>query len=366
MIPTAASGTSILELTPDEREELDSWLRSHSTSKARAFRAALIMALADGSSYREIERRLGASAPTVSLWKKRFIEARLRGLRGRHQGSKPRVAIPDVRTRVIQAQKRLEANGSRCSSRRLAKELELHRSTVQRILSQVALPTGKIARLMADWYPKFDDDMAEIIGLYLRRRHYAVIFVVRDRLDRRKCPSLRPGFDYHRHCSEALYAALKGRQDRGNRNSDEQHTPAGFTEFLTSLFANTAWARRVHVIHYNLEQETDDVGRLPHLPHIWSYSLSRYTTWLEMVRFWLNKIERDTIQDKDLGPRPNLFQRLLTSIRNHVKDVRHFGWITSARLEGWSQVQIRRKPPKDPGFALDRIRRAEVLSIWDP
>jgi transposase-like protein len=57
--------------------------------RVKVFRARLILALADGMSYREIERRLGASAPTVSKWKSRFQQQGIEGLLGRHQGRKP-------------------------------------------------------------------------------------------------------------------------------------------------------------------------------------------------------------------------------------------------------------------------------------
>lgn len=362
---TARRSESSIDLTAGEREELEFWINSPSTHKNLASRATLILALADGLSFREIERRLGASAPTVSLWKKRFLDGRLRGLRGRHQGSQPRVAVPAARTRVIEAQKSLEKNGTQCSTRRLAKELGLHRSTVQRILSRVALPTRKIARLMADWYPTLDQDAAEIIGLYLRGHHHAAVFAVRDKINKRGRLSLRPGFNYHHHCEEALYAALHGHAHQGNSLSGQQRTPSRFNEFLFSVVLRTAWASRVHVILYNLEDEIEEVGRLTRLPHIWSYSFSRCTTWLEMVRFWFNKMERDTVEDGYVVPVSNFFQRLLARIRDDIKNVRDFRWITSATsLRGsWN---TRRRPPENPGFTYDRIRRAEVLSIWDP
>jgi transposase len=66
--------------------------KSRSLPAGDVFRARLILALADGLSCREIERKLGASAPTVSKWKTRFEQAGLEGLQGRHQGSKPRRA----------------------------------------------------------------------------------------------------------------------------------------------------------------------------------------------------------------------------------------------------------------------------------
>jgi transposase len=60
------------------------------------FRARLNLALADGLTYSQIEQTLGESAPTVSNWKIRFEAHGIEGLQGRHQGSKPRGAIPAV------------------------------------------------------------------------------------------------------------------------------------------------------------------------------------------------------------------------------------------------------------------------------
>jgi len=58
------------------------------------FRARLILALADGLSYRAIQRKLAASAPTVAKWRSRFEQAGIAGLQGQHQGSRPRTDTP--------------------------------------------------------------------------------------------------------------------------------------------------------------------------------------------------------------------------------------------------------------------------------
>lgn len=44
-------------------------MESRTLPAGDVFRARLILALADGMSYREIERKLGASAPTISKWR---------------------------------------------------------------------------------------------------------------------------------------------------------------------------------------------------------------------------------------------------------------------------------------------------------
>ena len=129
----------LLQLTPDQREELQAWSQSRSLPAGDVFRASLILALADGLSYREIERKLGASAPTVSLWKRRFEESGMAGLQGRHKGSNPRAATPAIQARVIRRVQQKPSDGStHWSCRKLASELGLSKSTVRRVLAQAS------------------------------------------------------------------------------------------------------------------------------------------------------------------------------------------------------------------------------------
>ena len=67
-----ADNQGLLHVDSQQREELESWAQFRTLQAGDVFRARLILAVADGMSYREIERKLGASAPTVSKWKTRF------------------------------------------------------------------------------------------------------------------------------------------------------------------------------------------------------------------------------------------------------------------------------------------------------
>jgi transposase len=105
-----ADNRKLLRITAEQREEL----------------ARLILSLADGLSYREIEGKLGASARTVSLWKSRFEQSGIAGLQGQHKGSKPRVATPTIQSRVIQRVHQKPSHGStHWSCRKLAERLGL-------------------------------------------------------------------------------------------------------------------------------------------------------------------------------------------------------------------------------------------------
>ena len=69
----------MLKLIPEQREDLQRWAHSRTLPAGDVFRARLILALADGTTYREIARSLKTSLPTIARWKMRF-ERRIGGL----------------------------------------------------------------------------------------------------------------------------------------------------------------------------------------------------------------------------------------------------------------------------------------------
>src|ERR1700684_3695910 len=216
-----ADNRSLLKLTPEQREDLQRWAQSRTPPAGDVFRARLILALADGTTYREIARTMKTSLPTIARWKMRFERDGFAGLEGRHQGSQPRAATPKVQARVIRrVQQKPEDGSTHWSCRKLAGELGLSKSTVQRILAQAPLKPHRLERYMASNDPEFESKAADIIGLYLNPPQHAAVFCLDektaiqalDRLD----PVLplspgraeRHGFEYFRHGTLSLYAAL--------------------------------------------------------------------------------------------------------------------------------------------------------------
>jgi transposase len=119
------------------------------------------------------------STPTVARWKMRFEQAGMAGLEGRHRGSKPRAATPAVQARAIRRVQQKPGDGStHWSCRKLAKELGLSKSTVQRILVQAQLKPHRLERYLASDHPDFEAKAADVIELYLDAPQHAAVFCV--------------------------------------------------------------------------------------------------------------------------------------------------------------------------------------------
>src|ERR1051325_1148849 len=201
-------------------------------------RARMILMLADGRSYLEIQERLQTTAPTISRWKKRFLRERISGLiQLRHPGQKPKLITPKFPARVLEATRRKPKDGStHWSVRKLARELNVSKDAVHRVWRAAGVKPHRLERYMASDDPDFETKAADIIGLYLNPPQHAAVFCVDeksalqalDRLD----PVLplspgrveRHGFEYYRHGTLSLYAALDVKTGKVHGKTAARHT----------------------------------------------------------------------------------------------------------------------------------------------
>lgn len=96
-------------------------------------RARLILVLADGRTYAEVEQALGCSSPYITRWKLRFLEGRLRGLDSRYVGGRARVRTPALEAKILEKTRSQPADGStQWSTRKLAAALGVSHMMVAR------------------------------------------------------------------------------------------------------------------------------------------------------------------------------------------------------------------------------------------
>ena len=119
-------------LSEEERMELQQITQSRTLPAGDGMRARLILLLSDGASYRNIQDLLDTTAPTISLWKERFLQHRIAGLtEERHPGQKPSVRTPKLQARILAAIKDGPKDGStHWSCRKLASRFKVSKDTI--------------------------------------------------------------------------------------------------------------------------------------------------------------------------------------------------------------------------------------------
>jgi transposase len=332
---------AVFELTAEEREELTRWSSSRTLPAGDVFKAKLILALADGVSYSRIEAELNTSRPTIARWKARFDESRIAGLEGRHKGSRPRKVTPSVQAKVLKKTQQKPGDGStHWSCRKMADAVGLSYVTVHRIWAKNRLKPHRLDRYMASNDPAFEQKAADIIALYMDPPQHAAVFCVDektaiqalDRLD----PVLplspgraeRHGFEYYRHGTLSLYAALDVQTGKVHGKTAKRHTSAEFVDFLEEVVARSPEAPEIHIVLDNLSAHKTETVRefLERNPRVRFHFTPTYSSWLNQVELWFAKIQRDVIARGVFTSVADLSRKLMKYIRAYAKSAKPFRW----------------------------------------
>jgi transposase len=285
-------------------------MRSRTLPAEDVRRARLILLLAEDKSYSAIRHVLGCNPNYISRWKGRFETERLAGLYSHYRGRAVEKRTPALEAKILEWTRRPPPDGStHWSSRKLARHLGISHMMVARVWQRAGLKPHRIERYMASDDPDFETKAADIIGLYVKPPQHAAVFCVDektaiqalDRLD----PVLplspgrleRHGFEYYRHGTLSLYAALNTKSGEVMGKTAARHTSQEFVAFLAELVANQPRGKEIHLIADNLAaHKTKRVEQfLAAHPKVHLHYTPTYSSWLNQVENWFAKIERDVI-----------------------------------------------------------------------
>src|SRR3954469_3309872 len=104
-----------IRLLATERSELERRVAARTSTQQAAYRAEIILRVADGQTDSTIAREMGLAVRTVFVWRHRFAEPRLDGLKDRPKCPPPRQYHADIQARllVLACQKPSEVDPSR-------------------------------------------------------------------------------------------------------------------------------------------------------------------------------------------------------------------------------------------------------------
>ena len=193
---------------------------------------------------------------------------------------------------------------------------------------------------MASDDPDFERKAADIIALYLSPPQHAAVFCVDeksaiqalDRLDAVLPMSPgrieRHGFEYYRHGTLSLYAALDVRTGKIQGKTAPRHTSEEFVGFLDQVVGGCKPKQEVHVILDNLSaHKTAKVQTfLEQHPHVHLHFTPTYSSWLNQVETWFARIEREVIARGVFTSVRDLARKLMRYIRAYSKTARPLKW----------------------------------------
>jgi transposase len=279
--------------------------------------------------------------PYIQRWKERFQEGRLSGLFARHRGRPVQKRTPGLEARILELTRRGPNDGTtHWSARRLAQAVGVSHMMVARVWRRAGLRPHRLARYMASTDPQFEAKAADVIGLYVNPPQHAAVFCLDEKtaiqaLDRRdRVLPLSPGraerhgFEYYRHGTLSLYAAINTKTGTVLGKAASRHTTEEFVAFLSELVALQPKRRELHIILDNLA--THKSYRVEQFlsahPNVHLHFTPTYSSWLNQIEIWFSKIERQVIARGIFSSVADLKRKLMRYIRRYNRIAQPIKW----------------------------------------
>jgi len=300
-----SSVAAAIELTGDERSQLEAWTRRRSSAQALAQRARIVLLAAEGKTNTEIAGELGVHRPMVTKWRTRFAEHRLDALTDEPRPGRPRTVTDEqVEEVIVKTLETTPKDATHWSTRSMAAEVGLTQSAVHRIWKAFGLQphrqdTGKLSK-----DPLFIDKVRDVVGLYLNPPERAVVLCVDEKsqiqaLDRTApiLPMLpgvpeRATHDYKRAGTSSLYAALDLATGKVIGRLHSRHRAIEFKQFLQTLDREVPAELDVHIVLDNSStHKTPAIQKwlLAH-PRFALHFTPTSSSWLNLVERWFAEL----------------------------------------------------------------------------
>jgi transposase len=294
-----------IELTDEERAQLESWARRRTSAQGLADRSRIVLAAADGMKNTEIAERLGVHRTMVTRWRNRFAEDRLDGLVDEPRPGRPRTITDEqVEEVVIKTLECTPKDATHWSTRSMAAEVGLTQNAVLRIWHAFGLQPHRQESWKLSKDPLFVDKVRDVVGLYLNPPERAVVLCVDEKsqiqaLDR-TAPILpmQPGtperatHDYKRWGTSSLYAALDITTGQVIGSLHARHRAIEFKKFMQTIDRNVPAELDVHVVLDNSStHKTPAIQKwLASHPRFVLHFTPTSSSWLNLVERWFSEL----------------------------------------------------------------------------
>ena len=251
----------MLELTSDEREQLERWVRRRKSAQALALRSRIVLACSTGLTNKEVAVQLGVSMPTVGKWRSRFVELRLDGLVDEPRpGRPPTITAEQVEDVVVTTLESTPEHATHWSRKKMAERSGLSKSTVGRIWKGFGLKPHLTDGFKLSNDPLFVDKVYDVVGLYLNPPECAVVLCVDEKSQVQALGRSQPAFpmmpgmpekrthDYVRNGTTSLFAAFNTTDGTVISSLHRRHRSIEFKKFLAKIDAEVPADLAVHLI----------------------------------------------------------------------------------------------------------------------
>ena len=335
-----------LYVSSANRARLDAIIQDRNSPHKVVWRAAIVLATADGHGTNEIMRRTGKSKPCVWRWQERYVAEGVDGLlRDKTRPSRVPPLDPDVKLAVLKKTAgEVPTNATHWSRTLMAEAVGISPSSVGRIWREAGLKPHRIATFKVSNDPHFEEKVVDVVGLYMNPPDKALVLCVDEKsqiqaLDRSQ-PGLplKPGraatmtHDYKRHGTTTLFAALDVKSGIVIGDCKPRHRAKEFLAFLRKIDRTVQKHLDLHLImdNYGTHKTPEVKTWLAKHPRFHVHFIPTSSSWLNLVERFFAEITGKRIRRGIFKSVAELETAIADYLDRHNAQAKPYRWTKSA------------------------------------
>jgi transposase len=251
-----------IEVTPGDRERLQSIIRDRNSPQKHVWRARIVLLSGDGIGTMAITRAVGKGKTVVWRWQERFMHEGVAGLT--RDKTRPSRIVPlpaETADRVIELTNQAPPHqATHWTAPAMAKAVGISPSSVRRIWAGQGLQPHRVRAFKLSNDPKFADKLKEVVGLYINPPAHAVVLSIDEKSQIQALDRTQPGLpmkkgrcatmthDYKRNGTTTLFAALDVLEGKVIGRCMQRHRHQEFIRFLNAVEREVPADKAVHVV----------------------------------------------------------------------------------------------------------------------
>lgn len=336
----------LLELSTDEKAQLESVARSRSVSAAISQRAKIVLSCAAGETNIAVAARLRTTRETVGKWRQRFIQGRIAGLYDELRPGAPRTISDERIAELVNATlKTKPKNGStHWSVRSMADVTGISKTSVHRYFTVFGLQPHRQDSFKLSTDPFFIEKLRDVVGLYLDPPVNAIVLSVDEKSQcqalERTQPMLPMGLgyvegvthDYIRHGTTTLFAALNVLDGEVLASCKPRHRHQEFLSFLREIDSSMPPDMDIHLIvdNYATHKHPKVKAWIAARPRWHVHFIPTYSSWLNQVERFFAIITDKAIRRSSSKSVKDLVRKIETFVQHYNSTSKPFVWTATA------------------------------------
>ncbi|MCZ7638885.1 MAG: IS630 family transposase [Verrucomicrobia bacterium] len=329
-----------LTLTPPQEQHLEQLLRAPTTAQKLVRRAQIVRLAAEGLDNQQIAVQLQTSAPTVGLWRQRFLDGGLAGLEEAPRPGRPSGQDAQKLRRALQEVTQPRSGRKRWSCRSMARHVGLSKDAVQRLWKANDIKPHRTRTFRLSNDPDSERKFWDVIGLYLDPPTQAVILCCDEKSQCQALERTQPGLplgqghiqtrthDYYRHGTLTLFAALNYLNGKILAQRAPRHRHQEWLKFLQMIEAETPAEVAIHLIldNYATHKHPRVMRWLQRHPRFHLHFTPTSSSWLNLVERFFRDLSEDVILPGSFGSVKELTEAIWQSLAERNLAPARYEW----------------------------------------